>query len=41
MNGSVGWACAGVYIPLYFYRKYGDDRLLRAYYDGMLRYADL
>ena len=40
MNGSVGWACAGVYIPLYFYRKYGDDRLLRAYYDGMLRYAD-
>ena len=29
-----------MYIPLYFYRKYGDDRLLRAYYDGMLRYAD-
>ena len=40
MNGSVGWACAGVYIPLYFYRKYGDDRLLREYYDGMLRYAE-
>lgn len=39
MNGSVGWACAGVYIPLYFYQKYGDDRLLREYYDGMLRYA--
>ena len=27
MNGSVGWACAGVYIPYYFYQKYGDDRL--------------
>lgn len=40
MNGSVGWACAGVYIPYYFYQKYGDDRLLRAYYDNMLRYAD-
>lgn len=40
MNGSVGWACAGVYIPLYFYRKYGDDRLLRDYYEDMLRYAE-
>ncbi len=40
MNGSVGWACAGVYIPLYFYEKYGDDRLLRAHYDGILNYAD-
>ena len=40
MNGSVGWACAGVYIPLYFYQKYGDDRLLREYYDGMLHYAE-
>lgn len=40
MNGAVGWACAGVYIPLYFYRKYGDERLLREYYDGMLRYAE-
>ncbi len=40
MNGSVGWACAGVYLPLYFYQKYGDDRLLREYYDGMLRYAE-
>ncbi len=40
MNGSVGWACAGVYIPLYFYRKYGDDRLLREHYAGILNYAD-
>lgn len=40
MNGSVGWACAGVYIPLYFYQKYGDDRLLGEHYAGMLRYAE-
>ena len=40
MNGSVGWACAGVYIPYYFYKKYGDERLLDRYYDGMLKYAD-
>ena len=39
MNGSVGWACAGVYIPLYFYKKYGDERILEANYGGMLKYA--
>ncbi len=39
MNGSVGWACAGVYIPLYFYRKYGDDRLLKENYEGIIKYA--
>ena len=40
MNGSVGWACAGIYIPLYFYRKYGDKRILEKYYEGMIRYAN-
>lgn len=40
MNGSVGWACAGVYIPYYFYQKYGDDRLLKEYYGQMLKYAN-
>lgn len=40
MNGSVGWACAGVYIPLYMYQKYGDKRILEENYEGMLRYAD-
>ena len=40
MNGSVGWACAGVYIPLYMYRKYGDKRILEENYEGMLKYAD-
>ena len=39
MNGSVGWACAGVYIPLYYYQKYGDKRLLEAYYDRIQQYA--
>ncbi len=39
MNGSVGWACAGVYIPLYFYKKYGDERLLDNYYGQILKYA--
>ena len=40
MNGSVGWACAGVYIPFYFYQKYGDERILEDYYQGMLKYAN-
>lgn len=40
MNGSVGWACAGVYIPLYYYEKYGDDRLLKEYYEGIIKYAE-
>ena len=39
MNGSVGWACAGVYIPLYFYLRYGDERLLKENFDGMVRYG--
>lgn len=40
MNGSVGWACAGVYIPYYFYKKYGDKRILADNYEGILKYAD-
>lgn len=39
MNGSVGWACAGVYIPYYFYKKYNDKRILKEIYEGMLKYA--
>ncbi len=39
MNGSVGWACAGVYIPLYFYEKYRDKRLLEECYPQILKYA--
>ena len=40
MDGSVGWACAGVYIPLYMYQKYGDKRILEENYEGMLKYAN-
>ncbi len=39
MNGSVGWACAGVYIPLNFYEVYGDDRLLQEHFEGIMNYA--
>lgn len=39
MNGSVGWACAGVYIPYRFYLRYGDKRLLENSYHGIIRYA--
>lgn len=39
MNGSVGWACAGVYIPYRFYLRYGDKRLLEDSYHGIIRYA--
>ncbi|MBO7335665.1 MAG: family 78 glycoside hydrolase catalytic domain, partial [Lachnospiraceae bacterium] len=39
MNGSVGWADAGVLIPYRFYKKYGDDRLLRQYFGQMVKYA--
>ena len=40
LNGAVGWACAGVYIPLYFYERYGDKRVLEEHYEDILDYAD-
>ena len=39
LNGSVGWACAGVLIPYRFYLKYGDKRILENSYENMFRYA--
>ena len=39
MNGSVGWSDAGVLIPYRFWKRYGDDSILRAHYEGMKRYA--
>ena len=39
MNGSVGWADAGVIIPYHFWKQYGDDRILTRYYPGMKKYA--
>ena len=39
MNGSVGWADAGVIIPYRFWKHYGDRRVLTEFYPGMKRYA--
>ena len=39
LNGSVGWADAGVLLPYRFYKMYGDEALLRQYYTRMRRYA--
>lgn len=39
LNGSVGWADAGVLIPYRWWKQYGDDMILQQYYDGMARYA--
>lgn len=39
MDGSVGWADAGVLIPYRFWKLYGDDSLIRRHYDGMVQYA--
>lgn len=39
MNGSVGWADAGVIIPYQFWKHYGDRRILTEFYPGMKRYA--
>ena len=40
MNGSVGWADAGVLIPYRMYQKYGDLNILKENYEGMARYAE-
>ena len=39
MNGSVGWADAGILIPYRMYLQYGDTHILEAYYEDMVRYA--
>lgn len=39
MNGSVGWADAGVIIPYKLWKIYGDKAVLEEYYDRMKRYA--
>ena len=40
MNGSVGWADAGVLIPYRYYKMYGDRRLLEDNFNGIVRYAE-
>jgi len=39
MNGSVGWADAGVLIPYRYWKLYGDIDFIRDNYDAMARYA--
>lgn len=40
MNGSVGWADAGVIMPYVLWKRYGDVSILSRRYDGMKRYAE-
>lgn len=40
LNGSVGWADAGVLIPYRFWKIYNDDRLIKRNYNGMVKYAE-
>ncbi|MDD7739196.1 MAG: family 78 glycoside hydrolase catalytic domain [Lachnospiraceae bacterium] len=40
MNGSVGWADAGVIMPYTLWKQYGDRSILERRYDGMKRYAE-
>lgn len=39
MDGSVGWADAGVLIPYVLWKQYGDIEILKTYLSGMRRYA--
>ena len=39
MNGSVGWADAGVLMPYALWKQYGDSGVLQSYLPGMRRYA--
>ena len=40
MNGSVGWADAGVMIPYRFWKIYGDRKILSDNYEAMKTYAE-
>lgn len=39
MNGSVGWADAGILIPYRMYSQFGDLNILKEHYAGMVKYA--
>lgn len=39
MNGSVGWSDVGILIPNWYAELFGDETVLREFYDGMVRYA--
>ena len=38
LDGSVGWADAGILIPYRYWKHYGDASVLSEFYDGMRRY---
>lgn len=40
MNGSVGWADAGVMIPYRLWKKYDDIEIIKQFYTPMKRYAE-
>ena len=39
MNGSVGWSDVGILMPWRYAEIFGDETILREFYDGMARYA--
>ena len=39
MNGSVGWADVGILMPYRYAKLFGDETILRRFYDGMAKYA--
>lgn len=39
MDGSAGWADAGVIIPYLIWKHYGDERIIKENYSSMKRYA--
>lgn len=39
MNGSVGWADAGVLMPYHLWKLTGDITVLEKYWNGMVKYA--
>jgi alpha-L-rhamnosidase len=39
MDGSVGWADAGIMIPYRLWKKYGDISFIEKYYSNMRKYA--
>lgn len=40
MNGSVGWADAGVLMPYNLWKQTGDKAVLEKYWSGMVKYAE-
>ncbi len=40
LDGSAGWADAGVLIPYRFLKRYGDTSVLTEFYEGMVQYTE-